>query len=154
MARHCMSTVDEQREENNETTTKELDDLEKFLRDQGIQLATGTHGSGGGLGRNFEQPKSQLSSSVHEQKRHYEQEIECLKKDLEAIEMEEQKIKQKLSEQSTIILEQCNSGFEKGAKERSSFKNETNRQSLEQINHILQKPINVAFDSFLEKREL
>lgn len=31
-----MSTVDEQREENNDTTTKELDDLEKFLREQGV----------------------------------------------------------------------------------------------------------------------
>jgi hypothetical protein len=75
MGRHCMSTVDEQREENNDTTTKELDDLEKFLREQGIQLGTGTQGSGVGGGRNFEQPKSQLSSSVYEQKRHYEQEI-------------------------------------------------------------------------------
>ena len=77
MGRHCMSTVDEQREENNDTTTKELDDLEKFLREQGIQLGTGTQGSGvlGGCGRNFEQPKSQLSSSVYEQKRHYEQEV-------------------------------------------------------------------------------
>jgi len=28
-----MSTVDEQREENNETTNKELDDLEKFLKE-------------------------------------------------------------------------------------------------------------------------
>ncbi len=33
-----MSTVDEQREENNETTTKEIDELEKFLREQGINI--------------------------------------------------------------------------------------------------------------------
>ena len=97
-----MSTVDEQREENNDTTNKEIDDLEKFLRDQGIKLGNATMGSG--CGRNFEQPKSGLSSSVYEQKRHYEIEIECLKKDLEAIEMEEQNIKQRLSEQSTIFL--------------------------------------------------
>ncbi len=37
-------------------------------------------------------------SSVFEQKRHYEQEIEVLKKDLEVIESEEQKIKQRISE--------------------------------------------------------
>jgi len=64
-----MSTVDEQREENNETTTKELDDLEKFLKEQGIQLGNGTSGSsanGGVCGRNIEQPKSGLSSSVYE----------------------------------------------------------------------------------------
>lgn len=152
-----MSTVDEQREENNDTTTKELDDLEKFLREQGIQLGTGTQGSGvrggGGGGRNFEQPKSQLSSSVYEQKRHYEQEIQCLKKDLEAIEMEEQKIKQKLSEQSTIILEQCTNGAQDRSARDRSFQNEMNRQSLEQMNQLLMKPINVAFDSFLERRD-
>jgi hypothetical protein len=52
-----MSTVDEQREENNETTNKELDDLEKFLKEQGIQLGNGTSGSsanGGVYGRNIE----------------------------------------------------------------------------------------------------
>ncbi len=37
-------------------------------------------------------------SSVFEQKRHYEQEIEVLKKDLEVIESEEYKIKQRISE--------------------------------------------------------
>ncbi len=37
-------------------------------------------------------------SSVFEQKRHYEQEIEVLKKDLEVIETEEYKIKQRISE--------------------------------------------------------
>lgn len=37
-------------------------------------------------------------SSVFEQKRHYEQEIEVLKKDLQVIESEEQKIKQRISE--------------------------------------------------------
>ena len=37
-------------------------------------------------------------SSVFEQKRHYEQEIEVLKKELEVIESEEMKIKQRLSE--------------------------------------------------------
>jgi hypothetical protein len=52
-----MSTVDEQREENNETTTKELDDLEKFLRDQGVSLNANNnnnHLGGSVQGRNFE----------------------------------------------------------------------------------------------------
>ncbi len=78
-----MSTVDEQRDENNETT-KELDELDRFLREQGIQLKNECIGEG--IGRNYEENRGGLSSSIYEQKRHYEQEIEVLKKDLEAIE--------------------------------------------------------------------
>lgn len=57
------------------------------------------------MGRNYEEHRGGLSSSIYEQKRHYEQEIEVLKKDLEAIEIEEQRIKMKLSEQSSIMLD-------------------------------------------------
>ncbi len=79
-------------------------------------------------------------SSVFEQKRHYEQEIEVLKKDLEVIESEEMKIKQRLSEQSSLLMESIK--LERGQK----------RQSKEGavVNQIGQ--INVAFDSFIEKR--
>lgn len=81
-------------------------------------------------------------SSVFEQKRHYEQEIEVLKKDLEVIESEEQKIKQRLSEQSSLLLESIK--LEKG-----QMKSGGQRQSKDG-NQIGQ--INVAFDSFIEKR--
>ena len=82
-------------------------------------------------------------SSVFEQKRHYEQEIEVLKKDLEVIESEEMKIKQRLSEQSSILLESIKL-------ERGQIKeNKIIRQSKEGNGQI-----NVAFDSFIEKRSI
>ena len=82
-------------------------------------------------------------SSVFEQKRHYEQEIEVLKKDLEVIESEEQKIKQRLSEQSSILLESIK--LEKG-----QMKDKSRARQSKDGNQIGQ--INVAFDSFIEKR--
>jgi prefoldin subunit 5 len=42
-------------------------------------------------------------SSVFEQKRHYEKEIEVLKKDLEVIEEEEHKIKSRLQEKTSVL---------------------------------------------------
>jgi hypothetical protein len=65
--------------------------------------------------------------------------------------MEESKIKQKLTEQSTIILEQYTHGNERKGSEGSV--QELNRESIEKMNQFLLKPINAAFDSFLEKRD-
>lgn len=44
-------------------------------------------------------------SSIFEQKRHYEQEIEALKMDLEIIEKEEKRIKKRLVEKATTGID-------------------------------------------------
>ena len=122
-----MSTVDEELREDNET--KELDDLEKFLREQGINIR--------------EELKQHQDVSIIQEKRHYEQEIEVLKRDLEVIEIEEYRIKAKIASEkypnlpitkafdnflekkdftlSRPLLNETNSYFTKGRVRRSKY---------------------------------
>jgi len=91
---HHMSTVVEEDPDHHLLNeTKELDELERFLRDQGIHIREGfnnpTAASSTSHAKGFFDERRAGMSSVFEQKRHYEQEIEGLKRDLELIEIEE-----------------------------------------------------------------
>ena len=85
-------------------------------------------------------------SSVFEQKRHYEQEIEVLKQDLEVIEQEEHRIKLKLYEKTSI------SHNDHEIKVRTALKDRSNKIEQDICLRLNEGPINIAFDSFLEKK--
>lgn len=102
--------------------------------------------------RNFEERKGALGD-IFEKKRHYEQEIEALKRDLELIEQEEQRIKSKLMEKTLQDLYPSqSSNFERGALKDRYPGNEITYHNELVVEDTRKHEIDHAFDSFIQKR--
>ncbi|TNV87710.1 hypothetical protein FGO68_gene810 [Halteria grandinella] len=151
LGRQHMSTVDEMKEE---TETKEHETQERcannYFREHRDSLVNQEF-----VERNFDDRKV---SEIFEKKRHYEQEIEVLKRDLELIELEEKRIKSKLFEKSIQDLYPSHSSnFERGLLKEKYPNNEIAIMRQERVSQNIEEEqrrqnIDIAFDSFIEKR--